>query len=515
MGRITKIDEIKPISSAKRVAAYCRVSTDQESQLLSLETQKAHYETLIMSTPGWELAGIYFDEGISGTKKVTRPALIHMMDDCERGVIDLIITKSISRFARNTTDTLELVRKLQMWNIPVIFEKENINTGDMEGELLLTIMSSLAENESVSMSENIKWGIRKRFETGTFKCSVPPYGYYWNPETAQLLIDEEQAAVVRSIFDDVLSGASSQDIAKSLTERDIPTQRGGKWTPHMVRLIIKNEKYTGCCLFQKTYKDELYIQRRNMGEKDQFFMEDHHEAIVSMDVFEKANAMIDRRAEERGMRTGSDKYKNRYPFSGKAFCGKCGAKMKRVSTPNMVQLGCCNHMSGKDRCPMPRVPYDGAETAFVTVMNKLIYGKNQVFRPFYKALSAVNNSNQLLEINDIMEEMEKVTDKKLIIHSFFSNDLISMAVLQSELNKLNAEESELKARKDMISYQASSRVQNREEAEKLLKFLSRSEMFEAFDENAFSQFVESITVLDEHTINFKMKCGLNLTERIE
>ena len=180
MKKVTKIDEITSVSSADKkikVAAYCRVSTDSDAQLESLDAQKTHYENYISSRDDWEFVGLYYDEGISGTKKEKRYELMRMINDCEAGKIDFVITKSISRLTRNTTDCLELVRKLLDLNIPIFFEKENINTGSMESELFLSLLSSMAEDESTSISENSKWSIQKRFQNGTYKISCPPYGY--------------------------------------------------------------------------------------------------------------------------------------------------------------------------------------------------------------------------------------------------------------------------------------------------------------------------------------------------
>ena len=254
MKKVTKIAENKGSKVALkkiRVAAYCRVSTDSDAQLESLEAQKTHYENYITSRDDWEFAGLYFDEGITGTKKDKRPELMHLVDDCKAGKIDFVITKSISRFSRNTTDCLELVRKLLALRIPIFFEKENINTGSMESELFLAILSSMAEGESVSISENSKWSIQKRFENGTFKISYPPYGYDWNGE--KIVINPEQATIVKEIFAAVLAGKSSNTIADDLNERGVPSKKSGHWTATTIRGMLCNEKYVGDCIFQKTF----------------------------------------------------------------------------------------------------------------------------------------------------------------------------------------------------------------------------------------------------------------------
>ncbi len=228
-----KVTEIKPTvsplanSRKLRVAAYCRVSTGSDAQLESLETQKEHYEKYISARSDWENAGIFYDDGITGTKIEKRPGLLALMEACENHQVDFIVTKSISRFSRNTTDCLELVRRLLTLNIPVFFERENLNTGSMEGELILSVLSSMAEGESVSISENSKWSVKKRFENGTFKISYPPFGYDF--VDGKMQVNEEQAAIVRQIFSDYLSGIAIYKIVKKLNDRGIKTKRGGLW----------------------------------------------------------------------------------------------------------------------------------------------------------------------------------------------------------------------------------------------------------------------------------------------
>lgn len=315
MKKITKIDGNKGTSIIKpklRVAAYCRVSTDSDEQLVSLEAQKSHYETYIKANPEWEYVGLYYDEGISGTKKENRSELLRMLSDCENKKIDLIITKSISRFARNTTDCLEMVRKLIGLGVHIYFEKENINTGSMESELMLSILSGLAESESISISENTKWAIQRRFQNGTFKISYPPYGYQNND--GQMIVNPKQAEVVKYIFAEVLSGKGTQKVANDLNQKGIPSKRGGRWTATTIRGILTNEKYTGDVILQKTYTDSHFNRHTNYGEKDMYLVENHHEAIISHEDFKAVDAVLNQRAKEKSIEKRNSKYLNRYAF---------------------------------------------------------------------------------------------------------------------------------------------------------------------------------------------------------
>lgn len=279
---VTKIEANQRTTGSEkklRVAAYCRVSTGSDDQLESLAEQKKHYETYIQAHENWDFAGLYYDEGISGTKKEKRSELMRLLSDCEAGQIDFIITKSISRFARNTTDCLEMVRKLLAINVAIYFEKENINTTSMESELVLAVLSSLAENESVSISGNEKWSIRQRFQSGTYKMNPPPYGYSWNGE--QLEVNNNQAEIVKRIFAEFLSGKGVMHIARNLDSDNIVPARGKQWCQSSILRILKNENYTGNAVFQKTFTDESFRRCVNYGQLDKYLVADHHEGIIS------------------------------------------------------------------------------------------------------------------------------------------------------------------------------------------------------------------------------------------
>ena len=286
------------IVKKRRVAAYARVSTDQEEQLTSYEAQVDYYTNYIKSRDDWEFVDVYTDEGISGTSTKHREGFNKMVKSALDGNIDLIITKSVSRFARNTVDSLTTIRKLKDIGCECYFEKENIWTFDGKGELLLTIMSSLAQEESRSISENVKWGHRKRFADG--KVSVPFNNFlgYKKGEDGNLVIDEEQAMIVKRIYREFLSGSSSVAIAKGLTNDGIETPgHKQKWYATTVRSILTNEKYKGDALLQKHYTVDFLTKKQkiNNGEVQQYYVENNHPAIIEPDVFEMVRLEIDRR----------------------------------------------------------------------------------------------------------------------------------------------------------------------------------------------------------------------------
>lgn len=421
MKRITKIEENMLLEKRKlRVAAYCRVSTARDEQLVSLAAQKAHYESYIKSNDEWEFAGLYYDEGISGTKKEKRDGLLSMVAACERGTIDMIITKSISRVARNTTDCLELVRKLLDLNIYIYFEKENINTGSMESELMLSILSGLAESESVSISENEKWGIKRRFQNGTFIISYPPYGYA-NVD-GKMVVVPEQEEIVKQIFTDTLAGKSTHEIAEELNGRGVATKKGGHWTPGTVNAIIGNEKYTGDVLFQKTYTDNSFNRHQNRGELDQYLMQDHHEAIISREEFELANAVLKQRGREKGNGHDTGRYQNRYGFSGRICCEECGGKYKRrmhyKPSGQYVAWTCVNHLKDKESCSQKYITDDALKLAFVTMMNKLVFlNKKRVQNKGIVPQYYVENSHEPIIPRDLYMQVQEEMIRRANLHS--------------------------------------------------------------------------------------------------
>lgn len=519
MKKVTKIAETAS-SKVKlkkiRVAAYCRVSTDSDAQLESLEAQKTHYENYITARDDWEFAGLYYDEGITGTKKDKRPELLRLIDDCKAGKIDFIVTKSISRFSRNTTDCLELVRKLLAVHIPIYFEKENINTGSMESELFLAILSSMAEGESVSISENNKWSIQKRFENGTYKCSYPPYGYDW--KGSQMVINPEQAAVVKEIFADLLSGKGTHAIADDLNRRSVPSKRGGCWTATTIRGMLSNEKYVGDCLFQKTYSDSQFVRHTNHGEQAQYMVKDHHEPIISREDFEAVHALISQRANEKGIAKGSDKYQNRYAFSGKIICGECGDTFKRrihSCTGYKYPAWCCNtHIEDKNKCHMLFVKDEALKQAFTTMVNKLIFSHRQILKPYLEAIKKTSADDSLHRIQQIQTLLAQNTEKRETLTKLMTQGIIDPVLYNQETNQLLTQADSFRDEIEALKNEVSGDVTKVTETTALIHFCEKSAMLQEFDEGLFERFVKRIIVHSRNDIRFELKCGLTLKERM-
>ena len=276
-----------------KVAAYCRVSTDKEDQKSSIRIQKEHFSTVAAQHEDWLFVGVYADV-VSGTKKEKRPQLQRLLADCAAGRVNLVLTKSVSRFARNTTDLLEMVRSLTAKGTDISFERENIDTRTMDSEFLLTILASLAEDESHSISANCRWGLQKRFENGTYRAASAPYGY--DLVNGNYAVNELEAEIVKEIFSRALAGEVLRQIAADLNARRIRTKRDGQtwkgkvvhpeWTGYSISTILKNVSYTGDQILQKCYTDSSFRMRRNDGQYPQFYLEEHHPAIIDRETFE-------------------------------------------------------------------------------------------------------------------------------------------------------------------------------------------------------------------------------------
>lgn len=322
------------LSERMRVAAYCRVSTDSEDQLNSYKSQVKYYTELIKKKSEWDLAGIYADEAITGTQVAKREEFQRLINDCMNGDVDMVITKSISRFARNTLDTLKYVRMLKEKRVAVFFEEENINTLTMDGELLLVVLSSVAQQEVENISANVKKGLKMKMQRGELVGFQGCLGYDYHPEDKTLTVNEEEAEIVRYIFRRYIEGAGGSVIAQELGNLGYKTKRGNTtWVDSAVLGIIKNEKYKGDILLGKTFTLDPISKRRldNRGEEDQFYIREHHEPIISEEIFEKAQEILKRRSYSKRLGTDGkrEKFSRKYSFSCMMECGFCGGTYTR------------------------------------------------------------------------------------------------------------------------------------------------------------------------------------------
>ncbi len=367
----------------KRLAAYCRVSTAEEDQLLSFENQKRYFEDYTTRHPEYTLVNIYPDEAISGTNTRRREAFNRMIADCEAGKIDVIITKSISRFARNTADCLKYTRRLKELGVAVIFEKEGINTLDGSGELLFTILSSLAQEESRSISDNCTWGIRYLFTQGVLHLNAKRFLGYDKDKDGKLVINPEQAGIVRRIYDEFLSGHAPGAIAGRLRDSGVPCCMGDtNWCASTIKSILRNEKYNGDALLQKTYTPDYLSHKsvKNNGEVAQVMIKDDHEAIIDRELWDIAQLELARQQtfrKEHSLRS-TGRYTNGNPFSNKVFCTMCGSVYWRrtlaMLSGKKVFWECKSSSQGKivKHCGNRRLTEKVLHSAFVGAWNWLV-----------------------------------------------------------------------------------------------------------------------------------------------
>lgn len=349
-------------NSIIKVAAYCRVSTDHEEQKTSYDTQVQHYEQYINENPNWIFSGIYADEGITGTNRYKRDRFNQMIEDCKTGKIEMIITKSISRFARNTVDTLQIIRELKNYRVGVFFEKENINTLDEASEVILTVLSSIAQDESRSISENVKWAIQRKFERGEVMLNTKRFMGYTRNEAGELEIVPEEAEIIKRIYNSYLQGNSLIGIKRELETDGVLSPDGlDKWSTSTISNIVQNEKYAGNATLQKSFTEDYLTKKRvpNRGEMPKYHVTDSHDAIIDMETFTKVQEEVLRRKRLHGGHK-SDKCTakrrhSKYIFTDLMTCGCCGYGCRRATWTNYYDkrtvYRCANRMmNGVNAC---------------------------------------------------------------------------------------------------------------------------------------------------------------------
>ena len=426
MAKITKVEQKMPtIKAKKRVAAYARISMESERMHHSLSAQISYYNALIQKKPEWEFAGVYADDGISGTGIAKRTEFQRMLADCEAGKINIILTKSIQRFARNTVDLLETVRHLKDIGVEVRFEKENINTLDAKGEVLLTILSSLAQDESQSILENCIWGIRRRFETGKHKMSTKRFLGYDTDETGKLVINRTQEPIVVRLYQEFLNGKTTDYIKRIFEREGVKNWDGGtKWQSTTLMSMLENEKYKGDALLQKSYTVDFLTKKRtqNKGEIQMFYVEDDHDAIISKRIWECVQLEIKRRKkylEEHGTNSYSHRPESN-PFASKIICGDCNKvfarKGWRSSTGVDRKVWQCSErykIKGVMGCANRHVEEETLIKAYLMAWNVLVENREDFMEQWTEQLQSENllesyRAEKFIEYTDGAEPLTKM-----------------------------------------------------------------------------------------------------------
>lgn len=495
--------------SIKRVAAYCRVSTDTEDQINSYNSQVEHYTEFIQKNNEWTLAGIYADEAITGTQVDRRIDFQRLINDCMNGDIDMIITKSISRFARNTLDTLKYVRKLKEFNVAVFFEEENINTLTMDGELLLTILSSVAQQEVENISANVKKGLRMKMERGEMVGFQGCLGYDYDPETKSISINEKEAEIVRYIFRRYIEGVGGMVISRELEEQGYLSPRGNKrWTETTVLGIIKNEKYKGDLMMGKTYTVDPISKRRldNYGEQDKFYIENHHEPIISEEDFEKAQGIRLRRSKNRNTVANNggkrEKYSRKYAFSSMLECGFCGHNLSRrnwhsSSEYTKVIWQCVNATkNGKKYCPHSKgIEEEAIEKAFMESYRQVCHNNVEITNEFLKTVEEELKDNSLAkDLKKITNQLDKVLKKEKDLVELRLNESISMDIYQDKYNEIAISKEKLLAEKRTLEVTLTDEKALKKRLEGFKKLLESNKYLEEFDRAVFESIVDKIII---------------------
>ena len=513
MAAVTVIPASVVKTDVLRVAAYCRVSSDSADQLHSYAAQIRNYTEVIEKHDGWKLIDVYADEGLTGTRMDNRDDFNRMIADCRKGKIDKILVKSISRFSRNTYDCLSVLRELTALGVSVYFEKENIGTETLTTEMMVSVYSALAQEESVSISQNQRISYQRRMERGEFITCYAPLGYRI-VDGKNLEIVPEEAELVRWMFNSYLSGHSTEWISRELKAKGVPTASGrGGWQPQTIQKLLCNEKYIGDTLCRKTYTMNAFpfVRKRNDGTAEQYYIENTHPAIISRDDFARVQRLMELRAYRLKSTQGT------YPLTKKIICGHCGATfVRKKSRKGFVTWSCLKHIRNASDCEVGRIPENGIYAAFVTLYNKLKENTDTILQPAIFHLSGLNDilqkgNPEILAINRAIAE---ATEKSYKVTKVRTAGLIDEEICVRQLREINTRITQLRRERRMV-------LKN-QDIEDLLEALIRTmrtveagpDRLEEFDEELFAGLVENITAVSETCLRFRLYGGLALTEQL-
>lgn len=517
--KVRKLDRL-------RVAAYCRVSTDDEEQIKSYNSMVRYYTDLIKNNKQWVFAGVYADRAITGTKTDKREEFQRLIQDCMSGKIDMVIAKSIPRFARNTLDTLKYVRMLKERNIAVYFEVEKINTLK-DGEFLMTILSSVAQQEVENTSAYVKKGLKMKMKRGELVGFQGCLGYDYDVVTKSISINEEGAKVVRYIFDRYVAGAGSTMIARELNEQGIMTIRGNPWTSSSVMGIVNNEKYKGDILLGKTFTVDPLSKRRleNLGEEDRFYIRDHHEPIVSEETFARAQEIRNRRNGNRKSATPGkrEKFSRQYAFSCMLECGFCGASLSRrrwhSSSKYKKTIWQCvkSTKSGKRYCPDSKgIPEEVIEEAFIESYRMLCADNKDVLEEFIHRIEKTLSGDTIKDkVINLQKRANVVQSKRKKLLDNYLTGIVAQDIYEETDVGFEKELSDLKVKIKLLEQKMDDEDSLQRRVADFRKALSQNEVLEEFDRGIFESIIEKVIVggfdeegnKDPYKITFIYKTG--------
>ena len=512
MAAVTYIPPKAAKPAILRVAAYCRVSSDSSDQLHSYAAQIHYYTDMIQNHDGWELVDVYADEGITGTRMDKREDLNRLLTDCRKGKIDKVLVKSISRFARNTRDCLASLRELSRLGVSVQFEKENIDTGTLTTELMVSVSGSLAQQESVSISQNQRMSYQRRMERGEFITCKAPFGYRLI-DGKRLEVISDEAKLVRWMFNAYLSGHSLEWIAEQMTKTGVSTTDGKPyWQCTTVLYTLTNEKYMGDSLCQKTFTTAFpFTQRQNHGEADQYYIENTHPAIITKGTFEKVQELLRQKSNRQKIP------RQIYPLSRKVYCGQCGTPFaRRVGKSGLVVWVCRKHDKGASKCTMGRIPESALYAAFAGMYNKLKQNAGIVLLPALKQMEELRDALQrddpaMLAVNRAIAQASEQSHR---VSQLQAAGLLDADACAAKFNEINARLTQLRAER--------RRLLKNEDIDDAIDALQRTadliqcgpERLEGFDEGLFHDLVERIVVESQTCVRFYLRGGLELTEQL-
>ena len=509
-----------------RVAAYCRVSTEEEEQQNSFEVQVSYYTDKITHHDGWELVGIFADDGISGVSTKNRDQFNEMMELCRKKKIDLILTKSISRFARNTLDCIKHVRILKSWGIPVIFEKENINTANMNSEMILTCLSSFAQAESESISLNVARGKRMGYKQGKFSFPYTNFLGYEKGSDGFPQIVPKEAEIIRMIFHAYLDGDSLAKIKTMLESKGIRTATGKQeWTTQAVQRILQNEKYMGDVLLQKTYVADFLEgkSRKNNGELPQYYIENNHPAIVSREMFQRVQEEIARRKSkepvtQRQSKSSRGKFTSQYALSERLVCGSCGCYYRRVTWSihgrRQIVWRCINRLEfGKKFCKdSPSVPEEALHQAIMKGISSLIHNHQQEISTCLQNslvnLTSAETGEDLAVIQNKLDERNQEFDRLLLLVGDGENE-----ILDRKLQQISDEILLLKQQKKRVEQTISHNKNRSSKVMEIVELISDKELGTTeYSDTLTYRIIEQITVLSKDEICIRFVGGYEITQ---